>query len=128
MYLDKKLDEFIDVLKSSDELAQVKIIKAYPYAIKPTRPSKTIVGVYAGKIDMQSVSVGGDELYGSYELKADVFVPQGCDSSAVSQVIAGILNAVANDTISAVSVSQISSDDSISSLTATCTLTYTAGR
>lgn len=75
MRLDTVLDELIGVINSNDYFKDVRIIKAYPFDIKPTRPSHPYIALGIEGIDMQSSSIDSAQRSGQLSVFADVFVP-----------------------------------------------------
>lgn len=124
MCLDHELNTFIDRLKNSEAFSDVQIIKAYPYVTKPTRLKNAVITVSPSEISGKSISIGQENIFASYTIDADIYVPVESGSPRMWEYIRNILLAQMNSIPTAVSVSRVTADDKLSCYTARCSLTY----
>ena len=124
MCLDNELDAFIERLKTSEALGDAKIIKAYPYVLKPTKLKNTVIAVSPSEISAQSISLGQENFFASYVIDADIYVPVELGSPKIWEYIRGILLSQMNSFPSSVSVSKVTAEDRLSCCTAKCSITY----
>ncbi len=124
MCLDNELDDFIDRLKNNEALSDVKIIKAYPYITKPARLKNTVITVSPSEINGESISLGQEDIFASYTIDSDIYVPVEFGSPRMWEYIRGVLLAQMNSIPASVFVSRVTADDKLSCYTARCSITY----
>lgn len=124
MCLDDELDAFIERLKSCEALEDVRIIKAYPYVLKPTKLKRAVITVSPSEINAQKISLGQKNLFASYVIDADIFVPVELGSPKIWEYIRGILLSQTNSFPSSVYVSRVTAVDKLSCCTVKCSVTY----
>lgn len=124
MCLDKELDAFVERLKNSEALSDVKIIKSYPYASKPTRLKNTVITVSPSEISGESISIGQENIFAKYTIDADIYVPVELGPPRMWEYIRAVLLAQVNSYPTAVFVSRVTANDKLSCCTARCSFTY----
>ena len=124
MYSDKKIAELIAELEQCAALDDVKIIKAFPYAIKPTVLDKAILTLSPGEVSCESVGIGDDCFHGSYGIDANVFVPYEMGSSLTADILSHFLQNSVDCRVQGVRVTPAQANDTLHCYTAGCTLTY----
>lgn len=124
MCLAKAVDEFVTRLKDCEALEGVSIIKAYPFVKKPTKLDNVVIAVSPAQIESKAVSIGEDNMFSTYTIDADVFIPQELGSPEMWKYIQAVLLSQAESFPVAVATSQIKANDKISCYTAKCSFTY----
>lgn len=124
MYSDKRIEELIAELEQCSALDDVKIIKAFPYAIKPTVPDKAMITLSPGEVSCESIGIGEDCFHGRYGIDANVFVPYEMGSSVMADILSRLLQNSVDCRVQGVSVKPAQADDTLHCYTAGCTLTY----
>lgn len=124
MYLTEKINMFIERLKESDELKECKIFKAFPYVDAPTRPKNIMIAVGFDEISADNTELGGECLYGSYKIIADVYFPYGAVDT--QEVIGAVINSQLSQYPSSVSVSSPECKDSLGCIRVKCSFTFYA--
>lgn len=74
MRLDTILDELIKIIKDNAYFDNIKVIKAYPSDVKPTRLGCPYIAVGLSEIDMHSSSIDSARRSGQISVFADVYV------------------------------------------------------
>lgn len=124
MYLDNYIDELLQRLQQCSELNDIKIIKAYPYAIKPTALDTIVITLSPGGIQCDNVELGGSTFHGRYDIDAHIFVPHKLGSPVATDVVSRFLRYGVDWRVQGVSLTQIDSSDILRCYTAKCSLTY----
>lgn len=126
MYLAKETKNILDMLKSNEYFSDKKVIMAYPFAKKPTRLADIVVTISPSSLSAKNIEAGGESLFGSYKIDADIFVPQDMGSPCVFDVIEKTVNTVIPLFPCAVSVSEIYPMDELFCFTAKCSFTFSS--
>ena len=91
MYLQAELNKIYTALKESEALENYIVIKAYPYATKPTKLQKSVITVSPAASELKNVTLGEKSAFGTYGIYTDIFIPQEsgspCGSDAVQKII-----------------------------------------
>lgn len=124
MYLSNEIDSLCKRLKADDSLNAFKIIKAYPYNIKPTRLSYQVIAVSPSSIEAESIAVDNEDFYGKYSIDLDVFSPYEMGSPAMSDALERVLVSATDNTVVGISVSAVTVDENAHCFKAKCTLKY----
>lgn len=122
MLLSTKINSFVERLNACSELKSCKIIKAYPYSMKPTNLKSTVIAVSVGEIASENVEIGGEELCGKYKINAYIYSPYKMND--FNNIISLVINSQLNAYPSAVSVSEISNSDDLECLFVNCSFTF----
>lgn len=86
MRLDTILDELIRLIKSDDYFDNIKVIKAYPSDVKPTRLNSPYIAVGLGEVDMHSSSIDSAQRSGQISVFADVYVSGREDGAIIYDI------------------------------------------
>ena len=86
MRLDNILDELIGVIKADDAFKAVKVIKAYPFDIKPTRLACPYIALGFSEIDMHSGSIDSSQRQGQVSVFADIYVSGRQDGESIYDI------------------------------------------
>ena len=124
MFFDEKIDETIETLKKDSFFDNMRLIKAYPCAIKPTRLEKNIIAVSPGETVMDNVSVGQGVLYGNYEIRFDIFVSQRHGAESLAEIASRVIHGLLFKHPAKIEVSNTSAYNAIGAFTLRCTLTF----
>lgn len=124
MFFDEKIDETIEILKRDSFFDDMRIIKAYPCATKPTRLEKNIIAVSPGETVMNNISVGQCVLYGNYEIRFDIFVSQRNGAESLAKIASRIIHDSLFKHPAKIEVSNTSAYNAIGAFTLRCTLTF----
>lgn len=124
MSLTEQLNSFINRLKASLKLQECEIFKAYPSSFAPTRPKKIMIAVSLGELSADNTEVGGESLYGSYRLNADIFFPYGMNET--QSVIEAVIGSQLGEYPASVSVSAPECNDSIGCVCVKCGFVFYA--
>lgn len=122
MLLADKLNEFNTRLLESPVLMNCSIIKAYPFAMKPSRLEKKIIATSVGNIEGQCVSIGGNEQYGKYKINAFIYAPY--KNADLNDTVAEVIKAQLCAFPAEIYVSEISKNDDLECLFVKCSLTF----
>ncbi len=124
MYLNKEIDEFILNLEANSFFSDMKIIKAYPYAIKPTRLKKTVIAVSPSQISAKNISLGETHFFADYKIDVDIYVPQQFGADSIINIVREILGCAAGFYAVGVTASKINADDNLNCFTSKCTVEF----
>ena len=124
MYLADEVEKYILMMKSKEYYDDKYVIAAYPYVYSPTRLDRPLITVSPCGIDANRAGIGADEFFAKYKIRIDVFVPQKDGTPCVNDIISTILADAAGFFPLAYSVSEITSDGSISCFTANIKFTH----
>lgn len=75
MYLSKEINSILETLRSTEELENIKFIKAYPYVKKGTVLKNKIATISSGDIDLETISLDNEDYSGKYSINIELFVP-----------------------------------------------------
>jgi hypothetical protein len=124
MYLDKEINELLNMLKSSTALKEISFIKACPYAKKPTRLLKKVCTLSPAELDLESISVDDENFYGKYAVDVDLFVPYELGSPVAFDDMEEIVRCVMNEKVCAIKLSSIVRDSTAECYKITATFTF----
>lgn len=124
MYLNKKTTDIVQKLSLDKRFKEIKVIMAYPDVNKPTRLKKIVVSVSPSAIDAENISVGEECMYGEYKIDIDVFVPQNFGTPCVQEVVQNIIDALKDEMMSGIKVSEIKAYNSLFCYGVNCRLTF----
>lgn len=110
MKIDKIADEFINTLRLSGILADVKIIEAYPNLTKPTRLSKPVVSVSACNMDLSVNGIGEDNFAGEYAVNVNIYIAKELGAYNPAEIFGRICKAADNLLISGVKADDVKFD------------------
>ena len=94
MYLAAETNRVYNALKDCAALDGCRIIKAYPYAKKPTKLRRTVITVSPSDAEFKNTALGFECAYGKYAVAVDIFIPLESGSPAESGVCDGVINGV----------------------------------
>lgn len=86
MRLDTLLDELIGIIKGDTYFDNIRVIKAYPSDIKPTRLNCPYIALGLSEIDMNSSSIDSSQRSGTISVFADIYVSGRCDGAIICDV------------------------------------------
>lgn len=86
MRLDTVLDELIRIIKGDTYFDHIKVIKAYPSDVKPTRLNCPYVAIGLSEIDMHSSSIDSSKRSGMISVFADIYVSGRCDGAIIYDI------------------------------------------
>lgn len=86
MRLDTILDELIRIIKGNSYFDNIKVIKAYPSDINPTRLGYPYIAVGLSEIDMQSSGIDSAQRSGQISVFADVYVSGRQDCTLIYDI------------------------------------------
>ncbi len=86
MRLDNMLDEMVGIIKSDDYFNGIKVIKAYPFDVKPTRFACPYIALGLCEIDMHSISVDSAQRAGTVSVFADIYVSWKKDGAVIYDI------------------------------------------
>ncbi len=82
MYLNLITDKVYRTLKEYGALSECAIIKAFPYAKKPTRLTRTVITVSPGGALLNNTALGEECAFGEFSVNINIFTPQEQGSPA----------------------------------------------
>lgn len=124
VYLNKEIDEFVIRLEKNSFFSQIKVIKAYPYAIKPTRLKKTVITVSPSQISAENISLGETHLFADYKIDVDIYVPQQIGADSIISIVREIFRCAAGFYAVGVTASKITADDNLNCFISKCTIEF----
>ena len=124
MYLDKEIDRLITRLRASEKLTGVGIIKAYPYAPKPTCLNKCVIVLSPGSMNIKNEAIGDNVFFGKYSIDAVMFAPQDMGSPVALTLASDFLAAAVDNDVSSIYISDTEKDDTVRCYSRKCTLTF----
>ena len=124
MYLDRHIDDLQHKLSQCPQLQDASVIKAYPYAIKPTALDSIVITLSPGGVNCDNVELGGNVMYGRYDIDAHFFVPHKMGSPVATDIVSRFLRNCVDNSVQGIRLTQIDCDDLLRCYTAKCTLTY----
>ena len=127
MFLQAELNRAYEALKASEELSDFSIIKAYPYVKKPTILQSTVITICPAASNLKSVSLGSEELFGTYGIYVDVFIPQQEGSPCDNTAVEGITEALLPLGAVKVSISDVEREDVLNAFCVRCLFEFSAG-
>ena len=126
MYLLTAAEKVYQALKNCEALSNCVIIKAYPYAKKPTRLRRTFITVSPAEAEVKNTALGGNSLYGKFSVSIDVFAPQESGTPVENGVTDGIVSAVLPLEPAEIKIGSFTANDDLSSFCAKCLLTFSS--
>lgn len=90
MIINEYTDKVFDIL--SEELTNVKVIKAYPLSYKPTRMNAPVATVSPQSMEQKSIGLGEYASDIDITMSVDVFVPYNNGISVLNGIVDSILN------------------------------------
>lgn len=134
--LNKAVDDFIARLNQSDVfgdlegaegvdgIGNIKIIKSYPYVIKPTKLTKIVVAVSLGDVSGNSISIGDSCIFGSYRIDACIYSPYARGADVLPLVAEKIFACFADCNPVSITTTQVDTDATTLCYTIKCSITF----
>lgn len=110
MYLNREVNNILATLKSSDNLEDIRFIKAYPYVKKGTVLKNKVAAVSSGEVNLETISLDNDDYCGKYSIDIELFVPFNFGSPVANDDIERIFLAVMDASVCAVKMHPITKD------------------
>ena len=110
MKIENTIDKLIEVISADDYFNDIKIIKAYPCSIAPTRIVTETVALGFDEIRLSSASVDESGRAGDLSVFVDIFIPIKTDNSRASEIFARICKCFYAYNILSVSAQRIAVD------------------
>lgn len=124
MYLMSVTDRVFETLKGSEALSDCVIIRAFPFAKKPTRLIHSIITVSPDRTEFKNIALGGECAFGTFAVAVDVFSPQEFGSPVTSGVCDNVIKALLETKPVKISVSPYSEEDDLGAFRVRCTAYY----
>ena len=86
MRLDTVLDKLIGIIKGDVYFDNIKVIRAYPSDIKPTRLNCPYIALGLSEIDMSSSSIDSMQRSGMISVFADIYVSGRNDGAVIYDI------------------------------------------
>lgn len=122
--LSNVVDDFISALNQRTDFDGIKVIKAYPYVIKPTKLSKIVVAVSLGDVSGDNVSIGDNCVFGTYRIDACIYSPYDVGADVLPQVAEKIFDTCVNYNPVAITTTQIDTNATALCYTLKCSVTF----
>ncbi len=122
--LSKAVDDFIATLKQTEDFGTIKVIKAYPYVIKPTKLSKIVVAVSLGDVSAENISVGDNCIFGTYRIDSYIYSPYAVGADVLPLVAEKIFACCLGFNPVAITTSQVDTDATTLCYTLKCSITF----
>ena len=107
MNIDTLSDELASLLKSDAGLADVKIVSAYPYSVRPSAIKESVIAIGFSDITLENCHLGSVEKAGEVKLFADIFVPVNSGSNSAHRIFVRICRALESMHIAGISAQRI---------------------
>lgn len=101
------LSDFIHKLEADEFFENIRITRAYPDVIKPTRLKNAVVAVGIKNIEVDENSIGQDIKSGSYSIFANIYVPHAYDKRSFEQIVFRICRDISELNVVAIEISEI---------------------
>ena len=113
-----------DALLNDEALAQVTVLKAFPFAVTPTKLEKPVAAVAPAAFQGEAAALGEETLFGSFKVDVDGFLPFEDGSPATATLAKSIITAVLPLQPCAVAVSGVKIESGLFCYRITCTFTF----
>lgn len=120
--LTDEVNLFLQRLKGCQELSECKIIRMYPNTFACVKPRHTVIAVGLGEINAESNEIGGEDMYGSYRINANIFAPYG--KNDIQKIIEAVVSSQLGAYPSSVSVSSPDTNDTLGCIVIKCSFTF----
>ena len=124
MYLSRKCDEMVTLLKADTALQDCCIIKAFPYAKKPTRLQKIIIAVTPAALEGRATALGEDRYIGEYGISVCLYIPQSFGSPVAFHTAETVVNAVTALSPVGIKLGSMESRERLDCFLLECTFTF----
>lgn len=124
MRLEKLLDRLIDIIKTDDYFADIKVMKAYPCAIAPTRILKDTVALGIEGVELLSVSVDDSNRAGDISVFADIFIPVKKDNGKAYEIFTELCRCLCIFNVIRISAQRIAVDANTASYVLKTVITF----
>lgn len=110
MKIENLIDRLIEVISADDYFENIKIIKAYPCTIAPSRIAAETVALGFDEIRLSSSSVDDSSRAGDISVFIDIFIPIKTENSRACDIFSRICRCLYVYNILSVSAQRISVD------------------
>lgn len=90
MKIENIIDRLIEVISADDYFSDIKIIKAYPCTIAPSRIATETVALGFDEIRLSSASVDDSNRAGDISVFVDIFIPIKMENSRACDIFSRI--------------------------------------
>ncbi len=90
MKIENIIDRLIEVISADDYFSDIKIIKAYPCTIAPSRIATETVALGFDEIRLSSASVDNSNRAGDISVFVDIFIPIKMENSRACDIFSRI--------------------------------------
>lgn len=122
--LDTVLDELICVINSDEYFKDIRVIKAYPFDVKPTRPPHPYIALGIEEIDMCSGSIDSAQRSGQLSVFADIFVSKKQDAQIIYEIFSKMCEALECFNVLSIKAFRIKYDADTQSNVFNCVITF----
>ncbi len=110
MKIESLIDNLIKVISEDSYFSDIKLIKAYPCTIAPTRIGVETVAFGLDKISLSSSSVDDSNRDGDVSVFADIFIPIKTENSRAGEIFSRLCKCLSIYNILSVSAERITVD------------------
>lgn len=103
MRIDTEIEKLKAVLKSCQQLKNVKIISAFPYQLKPTRLEYPVIAVGLHHLEAESSQLEHSERCGDLSIFADIYVPNKLGGDYACRLLCDMCDALDEYNIASIS-------------------------
>ena len=122
--LSNAVDDFVTMLSQNDDFGNIKVIKAFPYVIKPTKLSKIVVAVSLGDVNADNISIGDNCVFGTYRIDTCIYAPFDMGADDLPLVAEKIFASCVNYNPVAFTTTQVDTDAKTLCYTLKCSITF----
>lgn len=110
MRFDYLIASIIKTLRDDHFFDNMKIIKAYPCNVKPTRLIQTCIAVGLNEVNISPCCIDDDSKVGEISVFIDIFIPIHIDNGCASEIFCKICNLLNGYNIKSISAERAAVD------------------
>ncbi len=110
MKIEKIVDELMEKIMGDNYFSDIRIMKAYPCSVAPSRVGKETIALGLDRVDLASSAVDDSDRAGEISVFADIFIPLKAENSRASDIFTNLCRCLCVYNILSVSAQRITVD------------------
>jgi hypothetical protein len=124
MNINSLLDDMLEKINANSFFDDMKIIKAYPCSVKPTRLNNVYISLGINKIDIKPYEIDDVNKAGEVSVFADIFVPIRMDNACMSEIFSRLCTVLEEYNVIGISADRITADNDIQAYVLKTSITF----